>query len=110
MGMPARSMAIAAGQALALVEGLALAHEEQRDLGHGGQVAAGADRALLADDGRDALVEHGDQGQGDLGAAAGAAVGVDVDPAGHGRPDVFDRGGLADAGGVVVDEVLLELA
>ena len=57
-GMPARSMATRAGQALALVEGLALAHQQQRDLGHRGQVAAGAHRALLADDRRDAAVEH----------------------------------------------------
>ena len=36
-------------------------------------------------------------------------VGVDVDPPDHGRPDVLDGSGLADAGGVVVDQVALEL-
>ena len=68
MAMPARSMASLVGQALAAVERLAFAHQRQGELGHGGEVAAGAHRALLADHRGDALVEHRDEGLGDLGA------------------------------------------
>ena len=109
MGMPARSMATRPGSRSPLIKGFAFAHEEQGDLGHGGEVAARADRAFLADDGRHALVEHLDKGQRDFGPAAGASFGVDVDPAGHGPADVLDGSGVADAGGVVVDEIALEI-
>ena len=101
---------LGAGQQLALVVGLAFAHHQQGDLGHGGQVAAGADRPLLADEGRDALVEHLHQGLGDLRPAARMAVGVHVDASGHGAAHVLDGRRVADAGGVVVDQVFLELA
>ena len=107
--MPARSRATLPGQAFALVEGFAFAHHQQGDLRHGRQVAAGADRALLADHRGDAFVQHLDQGQGDLRAAAGIAVGMHVDPPGHGAAHVFDRRRVADAGGVVIDQVFLEL-
>ena len=68
------------------------------------------DGAALAYDRRHAAVEHLDEGQRDLRAAAGVAVGVDVDPAGERGPDYLDRGGVADAGRVVVDQEALELA
>ena len=63
-----------------LVESLALAHHEEGNLAHRREVAAGADRPLLADHRGDAGVEHRDERLGDLGPAAGVAVGVDVDP------------------------------
>ena len=108
-GMPARSSASRLGHALALVEGLALAHHDQRHLGHRGEVAAGAHRALGAHDRRDALVEQLDQRLRDLRPVARVAVGVDVDARRHGGAHDLDRRGLADAGGVVVDEEALEL-
>ena len=98
-----------AGQALALIERFAFAHQQQGELRHRGQIAARADRSFLAHDRRDALVEHLDQGQRDLRAAAGIAVRVDVDASGHRGAHMFDRGGIADAGGVVVDQIALEL-
>ena len=98
-----------AGQALALVEGFAFAHQQQGDLRHRRQVAAGADRAFLANHRRDAFVEHLDQGQGDLRAAAGIAVGVHVDAPGHGGAHILDGRRVADPGGMVVDQVALEL-
>jgi hypothetical protein len=54
-------------------------------------------------------VEQRDVGLRDLGAAGGVAAGVHVDAAQHGGAHVLDRARLPDAGGVVVDEVALEL-
>ncbi len=97
-----------ARQALALEEGLALSHQQQRHLGHGGQVSARAHRSLLADDGCQPPVQHLDQRQRDLGPAARVPVGMDVDAPGHGRAHVFDGRRVADPRGVVVDQILLE--
>ncbi len=58
------------GQAFALVERLAFAHQRERGLGHRGKVAACTYRALLRDDRGHAPVEHGNEGQGDLGSDA----------------------------------------
>ncbi len=100
---------LAAGQALTLEEGLALAHHEEGELGHRGEVAGGAHRALLADHGRDTLVQHLDERHRNLGAVAGVAVRVHVDAPRHGGAHDLERRRLADAGGVVVDEKALEL-
>ncbi len=109
IGIPARSIATRPGSRSSLEPRLALAHEQERDLGHRREVAARPDRALLADDRRDAPVQHLDERQRDLGPAARVAAGVDVDAARDRRPDRRDGGGLADARRVVVDEVALEL-
>jgi len=101
---------VGAIHSLAFVEGLTLAHHQQGDLRHGGEIAAGAHRAFAADNRGDSVVEHGDEGSGDFGPAARVAVGVDIDPEQHGGADPVFRTGLADAGGVVVDQVLLEVA
>ena len=97
------------GQSLALIECLAFAQQQQSELGHRSQITAGADRAFLTHDRCEALVEHLDQGQRDLRPAAGIAVRVDVDAAGHRGAHVLDRGRLADARRVIVDQVTLEL-
>ncbi len=99
---------LAARQPLALVERLAFAQEQQRQLGHRRQVAARAHGPFLAHDGRHAPVEHLDEGERDLRAAARVAVRVDVGAARHGRAHVLDRRRRADAGRVVVDEIALE--
>jgi len=94
---------------VALVEGLALAHGNEGHLGHRRQVAAGADRALLAHDGRDALVEELDQCLRDDRPQARVAMAVAADPAEDGGPHDLLGHGLAVAGGVAVDEVALIL-
>ena len=57
---------------------------------------------------RDALVQHLDHRQCDLGPAAGVAVCMDVDPPRKRRTDVLNRCGLADPRRVVVDQLFLE--
>ncbi len=109
MGMPACSIACLPGIPLALVEGLAFTHQQQGNLRHRRQVAAGAYRAFLANHRGDAFVEHLHQGLGDLRAAAGIAVSVHIDASGHGGAHVFDGRRIANSGGVVVDQVALEL-
>jgi len=37
-------------------------------------------------------------------------VGVNIDAAGHGSAHIFDGGGITDSCGMIVDQVLLELA
>jgi hypothetical protein len=101
---------LVSGHPGALIEGLAFAHHQECDLAHRREVAAGPNRALLAHHRCDTGVQHGDQGVGDLGPAAGVAVSVDIGPEHHRRADVIDGTGLADARGVVVNQVALEIA
>ena len=89
---------------------LALAHEAKGDLAHGSQVSTRADTPLFAHNRRNALVEHLDQGECDLGSASGVTLAMDPDPGQHGGPHVLFRHGLSDSRRVVVDEVSLELA
>ena len=109
-GDPGRLEGGGAGHSRALEEGLALAHQQEGDLAHRREIAARAHRALLAHHRGDARIQHGDQGFGDLRPATRAAVGVDVDPQQHRGADVVLGAGVADPGGVVVDQVTLEIA
>ena len=95
-------------KALALIPGLAFAHHQQRHLRHRRKIAAGADRAFLAHHRRDAGIQQRNKRLRDLGPAAGVAVRMDVYPSRHGTAHVFDRCGIADAGGVIVDKILLK--
>ena len=54
-------------------------------LAHGGEIAAGADTALLADDRGDPAIEHLDVRERNVRPAAGVAAGVDIDAAQHCR-------------------------
>jgi hypothetical protein len=96
-------------ETLTVVVGFALAHHEQGHLRHRGEVPRGAHRASLAHHWRDAAVEHLHHRQRDLRADAGVATREHVDAAGYRRAHDVARGGLADAGGVVVDQGALEL-
>jgi hypothetical protein len=78
-------------------------------LRHWGQIAASPDRAFLADDRGQASIEHLNQCKGDFGPAAGVAMGVDVDSSSHGSADMLDWRWIANPGGVVVNQVALEL-
>ena len=91
------------------VEALAFADQSERQMSQRREIAAGANAALRGDERSHAAVQHLDVGAGDLGAAAGVAARVHVDAARHGGAHVLDRAGLADACGVVVNQVALEL-
>ena len=91
-----------------MIEGFAFPQQQQRGLRHRSQVAAGADRAFLANDRCDAFVEHLHHGQRDLGSAAGIAMRMDVDAPCQRGADVLDGSRVADPGGVVVDQIFLE--
>ena len=97
------------GHTFALVKRFAFAHQRKGALAHGGKIAAGPHAALGAHHRSDALVEHIDIGLGNHRAAAGVTVAVNADAAEHGGPHMLDGSGFADACGMVVYQVLLEL-
>ena len=71
------------GQDLSFILRLAQAQHGQHHVGQGGQVAAGAQGALLGNDRRNAPVQHGHQGLHQLQTGAGKALGQVVDPQEH---------------------------
>ncbi len=90
--------------------GFSRAHEDQGEVGERGQVARGAEGALLRHDRDDARVEHGheglDRGGPDPRTPDGEGVGAQEDHRAH---DLLGEG-IADSAGMAHDELALELA
>ncbi len=97
------------GQPLALVERLALADQDERELRHRGEVAAGADRSLLAHHGRDAAIEQLAHRLDEDRPDAGVPLAQDRDPRQNRGARIGDRERIAVSGRVAVDDVALEL-
>ena len=91
------------------VETLSFAHQAEGDLAHGGEITTGANAPFLAHHRRDAGVEQCDVGQGDLRPASRVPLGLDVDTPQHRPANPLLGNRFSDAGGMVVDQVLLEL-
>ena len=89
--------------------GLALADEHQRRGGQRGEVAAGAERAVLADDRRDPAVEQRDDRVGDLDPGPGEAHRQTAGPQEHHRPHHLALDLRAHPGGVRPDQRDLQL-
>ncbi len=96
---------VGAGHELALVVGLSLAQHGQGHVGQGGQVAGGAQGALLGDPGVDALVEHLNHHLHQQGAHAGHAAAQGVGPQQQHAAHHFLGVGLAGAGAVAENQV-----
>ena len=96
---------VGAGHQLSLVVGLTLAQHGQSHVGQGGQVAGGAQRALLGDPGVNALVEHLNHHFNQQGAHAGHAAAQGVGPQQQHAADDLLGVGLAGAGAVAENQV-----
>ena len=105
---PQRPSAVAGRQPLAAQVHLAFADHGQRQVGERGQVARGAERALLGHDGEDVVLEHLDKARHDLAPHPGLAEGEDVCPQGQHRPDLLGRELVADGHGVGTQQAVLE--
>ena len=84
------------------------ADQDQGEVGERRQVAAGADRAALGDDGVDAAVEQFAEQLDDLGPDAGMALGQDVGPEEDRRAGFRLADGVSRAQGVAPEQVRLQ--
>ena len=103
------SHSLPARQHPALILCLSLAQHHQHHVGQGGQVAAGAQGALLRDNGMDAPVQHSQQRLHGGQTNAGIAPGQGVQPQQHRRPHHPGGQRPAHAAGVGNDKVSLQL-
>ncbi len=88
---------------------LALAEQHQRDRGQRGEVAAGAERAVLGDHRRESRVEQAEDRLDHFGPRSGVAHGQTAGPQQHHRPDDLALDLDAHPGGVGPDQRELEL-
>ena len=100
---------LSAGHLHALVHGLALAEHGERHVSERSQVAGGAERALLRDDGGHALVEHLEQHLDEDGTNAAHAAAQSVGTQQHHAADDLVSIRLAGGGAMAEDQVGGEL-
>ena len=100
---------LSAGHLHAAVHGLALAEHGERHVSERSQVAGGAERALLRDDGGHALVEHLEQHLDEDGTNAAHAAAQSVGTQQHHAADDLVSIRLAGGGAMAEDQVGGEL-
>ncbi len=101
---------LATGQPAAFVDALALADQSQREVGQGGEIAAGPDGSLRGHERMDTPVQQRDQQLERLETHAGEAAGEHVRAQQHERPRLRHAERCADAGRVRAQQVRLQLA
>lgn len=94
----------------ALMEHATLAHEGEGDMGERGEVAGSTDRTDLGDEGDDVRVEHAEDLFDDDRSNARVSASERGGEEKHDAANDLRRQGVADAGGVGADEVVLEVA
>jgi len=94
----------------ALMEHATLAHEREGDMGERGEVAGRTDRTDLGDEGDDVRVEHAEDLFDDDRPNARVSASERGGEEKHDAANDVRRQGVADAGGVGADEVVLEVS